>query len=390
MKILHVVPTYIPAWRYGGPIRSVHGLCKALVELGHDVDVYTTNVNGSGITNVPIGISVSLEGVNVSYFEVNFFRRIYYSSSMKKSLNQNIEKYDLVHIHSVFLWPTLCAARIARKHSIPYIISPRGMLVLDLLFKKSFLKKIVWILLFERKNIFGASCLHVTSKLEVDEIKKIFFIKSKKIINIPNGISKHAQILDLKEKYEYDERLKRVGEYILYVGRLSWKKGLDRLIKSMTHIRNVNLIIAGNDEENYTKVITKLIEDNKLENRIIIWGGVNEKQRSYLMQNAKLFVLTSYSENFGNVILEAMLERCPVALTEGVGLYEKIIKAQVGTHLSKSSKKIGKEINFALTIPEQLKTMSNKGYELVTNDFSWGSVAKQMDVAYQSIILSKK
>jgi glycosyltransferase involved in cell wall biosynthesis len=165
---------------------------------------------------------------------------------------------------------------------------------------------------------------------------------------------------------------------------------MDRLIKSMTHIRNANLIIAGNDEENYTKVITKLIEDNKLENRIIIWGGVNEKQRSYLMQNAKLFVLTSYSENFGNVILEALYERCPVALTEDVGLYEKIIKAQVGTHLSKTSKKIGEEINFALSLPKQLKKMSNKGYELVTNDFSWSSVAKQMDVAYQSIILSKK
>lgn len=390
MKILHVVPTYVPAWRYGGPIRSVHGLCKALVELGHDVDVYTTNVNGSGITNVPIGNPVSLEGVNVSYFEVNYLRRIYYSSSMKKSLNKNIKKFDLVHIHSVFLWPTLIAARIARKHSIPYIISPRGMLVKDLLFKKSFLKKIIWILLFERKNILGASCLHVTSKLEADEIKKFFFIKSKKIINIPNGISKTDQKLDLKEKFEYDERLKKIGDYILYVGRISWKKGLDRLIESMTHIRDINMIIAGNDEENYTKVITKIIEDNRLENRIILWGEVNEMQRSYLMQNAKLFVLTSYSENFGNVILEALLERCPVALTEDVGLYEMIVRAQAGTHLSKLSKKIGEEINFALRIPEHLKSMSKKGYELVSKEFSWSSVAKQMDIAYKAVILSNK
>jgi glycosyltransferase involved in cell wall biosynthesis len=309
---------------------------------------------------------------------------------MKKSLNKNIKKFDLVHIHSVFLWPTLIAARIARKHSIPYIISPRGMLVKDLLFKKSFLKKIVWILLFERKNILGASCLHVTSKLEADEIKKFFFIKSRKIINIPNGISKTDQKLDLKEKFEYDERLKKIGDYILYVGRISWKKGLDRLIESMTHIRDINLIIAGNDEENYTKVITKIIQDNRLENRIILWGGVNEMQRSYLMQNAKLFVLTSYSENFGNVILEALLERCPVALTEDVGLYEMIVRAQAGTHLSKLSKKIGEEINFALRIPEHLKSMSKKGYELVSKEFSWSSVAKQMDIAYKAVILSNK
>ena len=49
MKILHVVPTYYPAVRYGGPIRSVHGLASALAAQGHDVHVYTTNVDGKGV-----------------------------------------------------------------------------------------------------------------------------------------------------------------------------------------------------------------------------------------------------------------------------------------------------------------------------------------------------
>ena len=67
MKILHVVPTYYPATRYGGPIRSVHGLASALASQGHDVHVYTTNVDGEGVLPVPLigqcGLMVSTSGI---------------------------------------------------------------------------------------------------------------------------------------------------------------------------------------------------------------------------------------------------------------------------------------------------------------------------------------
>ena len=70
MKILHVVPSYYPAVRYGGPIVSVHGLCKALVEEGHEVHVYTTNVDGDKESDVALGVPVDLDGVKVWYFPV--------------------------------------------------------------------------------------------------------------------------------------------------------------------------------------------------------------------------------------------------------------------------------------------------------------------------------
>src|SRR4249920_2269941 len=115
MRILHVVPSYLPAVRYGGPIVSVHALCAALVRCGHEVHVFTTNVDGEGESDVPLEQSVSMDGVHVHYFPVSGLRRLYYSPAMAMALAKDIGNFDLVHLHSVFLWPTWAAARAARK-----------------------------------------------------------------------------------------------------------------------------------------------------------------------------------------------------------------------------------------------------------------------------------
>src|SRR4051812_47806678 len=110
MKILHVVPTYVPAYRYGGPIYLVHGLFKSLIKEGHEVHVFTTNVDGPLNTRVSLNMPVDLDGVKIRYFPSQFLRRVYYSDPMKKALQNNLSSYDLVHNHSVFLWPTWEAA----------------------------------------------------------------------------------------------------------------------------------------------------------------------------------------------------------------------------------------------------------------------------------------
>src|SRR5204863_3607521 len=139
VRILHVVPTYLPATRYGGPIVSVHGLARALAARGHHVHVFTTNVDGDGTSDVPLGIPVPMHKVQVHYF-ASPLRRLYYSPAMGRAL-RSIGEFDIVHTHSLFLWPTYAAARAARKADVPYVVSPRGMLVPELIARKSALAK---------------------------------------------------------------------------------------------------------------------------------------------------------------------------------------------------------------------------------------------------------
>ena len=150
MRFLHVVPTYLPAVRYGGPIHSVHGLCAALAARGHDVHVFTTNVDGPRDSDVPLDRPVTMDGVNVRYFPSTRMRRLYWSPPMARALQAELSGFDVVHLHSVFLWPTWGAARSARRHAVPYVLSPRGMMVKDLIQRKSRWLKRAWIGLIER------------------------------------------------------------------------------------------------------------------------------------------------------------------------------------------------------------------------------------------------
>jgi len=145
LKILHVVPSYLPATRYGGPIRSVHGLARAQAARGHDVKVFTTNVDGPTVSPVSVGVPVDISGVEVWYFPTSVGRRLYRSPAMAAALYHGGMSFDIVHLHSVFLWPTMMAARWATSTATPYVLTPRGMLVADLIARKSRWLKRTWI-----------------------------------------------------------------------------------------------------------------------------------------------------------------------------------------------------------------------------------------------------
>src|ERR1700682_2107421 len=263
LRILHVVPTYLPATRYGGPIYAVHGLCRALASRDHEVDVYTTNVDGDRNSEVPIRLPVDLDGVKVHYFAPSHLplaRRLYYSPTMRRALLHQVQLYDIVHLHSVFLWPTSAAARAARQHQVPYIVSPRGMLVPELIRRKNRLLKTSWIRVVERRTFIEASSVHFTAQPEWDEARRTGIQLPSPFV-VPNGI-------DLPPL----PSTSRLPATLLFLGRVNWKKGLDRLIDALALVPDARLIIAGNDEEELTPKLRVQAERNGIADRIDFRG----------------------------------------------------------------------------------------------------------------------
>jgi hypothetical protein len=165
MRILNMIPTYLPAVRYGGPAVSAHGLCRALADRGHDVHVFTTSVDGPNDLAVPVGVPLERDGVKVTYFQSPHMRRLYWSRALACVLKREMKQFAVVHAHSVFLYPTYVAARC-----VPYLISS-GMLVRDLIRRTNRLIKSAWIQLVEKENLRRASAIHVTSEREKEELE---------------------------------------------------------------------------------------------------------------------------------------------------------------------------------------------------------------------------
>ena len=362
MRILHVVPTYFPARRYGGPIVAVHGLCKALAARGHEVHVFTTNVDGDGVSDVPVGTPVDVDGVQVRYY-ASPQPRLYWSPDMRRALHAEIATFDLVHIHAVYLWPGVAAARAARKAGVPYVISPRGMLVPELIAQKSRLVKTLWLRFLERRGFAHASAIHFTSQLEWDDAVRVRIPLPSPIV-IANGVELPPR-----------PNIERLERTLVFLGRVNWKKGLDRVIEQLPAIE-AKLLIAGNDEEGLTPKLRELAE--RVGADVEFLGPVYGAAKDELLAKATLFVLMSTSENFGNAVLEALAMETPVVLSRGVGLADEVVRADAGV--------IGlDEVPALLDDRERRARMGRNGRALVESRFAWSRVAQQMEEAYCSI-----
>jgi glycosyltransferase involved in cell wall biosynthesis len=381
LRVLQVVPSYYPAVRYGGPIRSVHALCASLVRRGHQVDVYTTNLDGDRDSDVPLGKPVDMDGVSVHYFPVPALRRLFWSPALGRHLQRAVGSFDLVHLHSVFLWPTFGAARAAHRARVPYLISPRGMLVGDVIRRKSRLVKSAWIALVERRSLRQAARLHVTAEIEGEEAKALG-LTLPAIFCVPNGVSWPSHHLGLAAGPFAD--IDR--PYALFLSRINHKKGLDRLIRAWKWVPQLALIIAGNDEENYLPTLKALARREGVADRLRFLGPVSDEHKWALYEHAEMFVLPSYSENFGNVVAEAMAMACPVVITPEVGLAKLVRESGAGVVTPGEPHILAQSIAELHRNELQRRKLGILGRRLATERLSWDGVAAQMEAEYYRIL----
>jgi glycosyltransferase involved in cell wall biosynthesis len=380
LKILHVVASYLPAVRYGGTIVSVHGLCRALAERGHDVHVFTTSVDGDRDSEVPHETPVNIQGVNVWYFRSPRFRRLYWAPRMRGVLRSRIGEFDLVHTHAIYLWPLWTAARLAQQAGVPYVVSPRGMLEKQLIEQKSVLWKAGLIGFIEKRTLEQAAAVHMTSAREAEQAAEFGF-QLPSVCVIPNGVAVEPPAGRVSEGIGL---IANDVPFALFLGRVNWKKGLDRLIQALAHAPGLRLVIAGNDEEEYALVLDDLARQAGVGDRVIFTGPIHGADKVALLSAARLLVLPSYSENFGNVVVEAMAAGCPVVVTREVGIAESVEQIGAGLVVDGNPRELGNAIAALAVDDRQRAEMGARGRAAAVAQFSWPAVAQRMEALYQA------
>ena len=377
MRILHVVPTYFPAVRYGGPIHSVHGLCAALAARGHDVNVFTTNVDGPGDSAVPLGSPVEMDGAKIWYFPSRHLRRLYWSPAMARALAPQVGSFDLVHLHSVFLWPTWAAARAARAAGVPYVLSPRGMLVRELFESRSGFAKNLWMALAERRNIALAAGIHVTSAVEAREFQRFGLRSDARVFEVPNGV-------------EVTPSPERSGApppaYVLMLGRISWKKRIEMALEAVQHIDGIRLVVAGGDDEGLTGALRDRAVALGVADRTEFAGLVEGDRKARLLRDATALLMPSVSENFGNSVIEALAVGTPAIVTPEVGAAELLATSGGGFVVAASARAIADAIQALVDDPGLRARMGQCGLKAVEGGYSWPAVGARMEAQYHEIL----
>lgn len=383
MKILHVAASYWPAVRYGGTIVSVHGLCRALAARGHEVHVFTTSVDGPADSDVPLLQPVEKDGVRVWYFPSARMRRIYWSPPMAHALAGQVATFDLVHVHALFVWPAWAAARAARRAGVPYLVAPRGMLEKSLIRKKNRVMKSVLMAAVGRRLLEGAAAIHVTSAREAAEARAFGFALPP-VHEVSNGVD----VIDEPGASSAVSPAVAVilagAPFVLFIGRISWKKGLDRLIEAMTHAPDVRLVVAGPDEEGYRRTLESQAVAAGLNSRLVWAGPAHGADKAVLLSRAQVLVLPSYSENFGNVVLEAMAAGCPVVVTPEVGIADLVQESGAGLVLAGTPEVLGAGLSRLMGAAVLRRTMGERGRAVALN-YSWATVAGRMERVYREI-----
>lgn len=378
MRIAHIVPTYLPATRYGGPIYSVHGLCRALAEIGHDVHVFTTSVDGPRDSDVMHGVPVDMDGVKVWYFRSRVLRRLYFAPGLRSAFSEQLSRFDVVHLHSVYLWPTNAVARMCVQHGTPYVLSPRGMLVPELIAQRNRLIKRAWLRLIETKTIEHAAFMHYTSSRERSEALRVFPALRTPDCVVPNGVDAPARPPALSPKL----REVTAGQpYCLFLGRIHWVKGIDRLLRSVAGTQ-VRVLLCGNDEEGYSAEVRKLISALGLERQVIQIAPAYGEDKWALLASARMLVLPSISENFGNVVPEAMAMSCPAITTRGVGAAEIVERSGAGLVCDADDGELRAALLQLWGDDRLRERMATRARAYVDDHLRWPSVARDMTDCY--------
>lgn len=373
MRIKHVVETIDIS--SGGPARSVTFLIKKIINQNNNIsiDLHTKD------SAYPI-----ISGFNHDKGQIIFYNKKVKFSSKTFFKGNEENKNTIVHIHGLWGLMLQKICRISFNNKLPYIITPRGMLEPWSLGQKK-IKKFFAMFLYQRRNLDNSKCIHATSEMEAINLRKLG-LKSP-IAIIPNGIN----LDEFSNSYPQKETRKKK---ILFLSRIHIKKGIENLIDAWKLIdpevrKNWKIEIVGNGDYKYIKSLKEKIFLEKIGHQIEIKKPVFGKAKVNLFREANLFVLPTFSENFGIVIAEALASFTPVITTKGAP-WEDLKKTNCGWWIDIGILPLKRVLEEAIQTSDQdLITMGINGRKLIENKYSMDAVASQMVHLY-SWILNKK
>jgi glycosyltransferase involved in cell wall biosynthesis len=386
MRVLQVIPGL--STRTGGPPVAVVESSLALKRCGVETVIFATDMAQAASSRARGRIErrdlpEGAEALDLRLFPARWPYRLVFSPELYRAVADHARAFDVVHIHSLFLFPQFAAYRGARKGGVPYVVSPRGSLD-PYLRQRSRPVKAIADALWQRGMLDGASALHLTSDEEARLVRDVARRVPRAVI--PNGI-----------RWSDYQDLPRAGEFraggddapvVLYLGRLSHKKGLDVLIRAFAIARraipDARLVIAGPDDEALQPALEAIAAHEGVAAHVMFTGMLRGREKLAALAAARVWALPSHSENFGIAVLEAMAAGLPVIVSPGVNIAPEIAAAAAGVVCEQTAEAFGAEIA-ALLRDDARRTVLGEQGRAFARQYDWDAVAPRLAAMYEQV-----
>ena len=330
-------------------------------------------------------------------------------------------KADLLYAATLWKYPSWAALQWAERTGKPMMAAPHGSLDAWALSNAAWKKRIA-ALLFKNRQLRKAACLRALSQAEVESFRA-YGLKNP-IAMIPNGV-------ELPESRVEGRGSSAKGENggkkkLLFLGRIHPKKGLANLIRAFARSRGSRvegrepwqLVIAGWDQVGHERELMELCEElglrsavtdaeqrpgqlklkvegerraldarhSSLDSAVLFFGAAFGKDKEDLLCSADAFILPSFSEGLPMSVLEAWSYSLPLVMTPECNLPEGFA-ADAAIRIETDAESIALGLDALFTMSDEDRcSMGQRGRVLVTERFTWQTVARQMREVYDWMI----
>lgn len=376
MKILQLIPTYKPAYIYGGPVFSTSLLCENLAKEGHEVRMLSTTANGPEELPVQPGSTHDVDGVTVTYYRRYTKDHTHLAPGLMWEVFTQCKKYDVVHFHAWWNIPVMTSVFLCWLRGVKPVFSPRGTLS-NFSFEKNHSSGKALFHRFIGKFLLSKTCFHVTAASERQEIEGL----SKDFFELPNFIKLANGSLKTVEP-----RAQSSVFNLLFLSRVHPKKNLEGMIEALSTVDfDFEFKIVGPGKAEYVQQLKNLAEAKGIAEKISWIGPVHGEEKFRLYAEADLFVLPSFNENFANVVIEALSAGTPVMISEKVGLEDYVRKNNLGWVCTTEPQNVAEMLTDIFSKKGELSAIGKAAREVVTEDFSPKKLTQRYVEQYQAL-----
>ena len=315
----------------------------------------------------------------------------WYCPNANKISNHIVKDFDVIHIRNWYHHLAITFYKSAVKHNVPFVFTAHG--TLDSVARTKYMKKPKKFLdkLYTKKMINHASALHSLGNSEYKEFLS-FGAEPNKIFRIDLGVKPEdleiTESTDIFSKFGID---KENFSYILFLGRVVKKKGIELLFQAFAKYRpkNLNIIIAGPATDNYKNELIQIANKLKIANSVKFIGSVYGSEKAQLLQHAKIFALTSYSDIHPVAVEEALFMGNPVLITKNCD-FPEIEDYDAGVVVDATFESVYTGLVKILQNDEKLEEYSKNAKQLAKDKFLFENKIIDYENLFQFAINNQK